>query len=181
MNCQEARRGMSLALDRMVSRDEETALQMHMARCATCHLEWKALQSVSHLLTEASLASPGVDLALRIEQRLRGQQELGRWFLGLIGVCLWLGMTLCSLAVSLAILGWLLLQEAIVLSTGVQVLSRLLLVGQTALEAVWLLAVSLPRDWLSVGVNGCLVPILMLACLWAWLALGRQRQRVSVR
>jgi len=181
MNCQEAKWRMSLALDRMLPADEERELQAHLTRCLTCQAEWEALQSVSHLLAQAPLASPGVDLALRVEERLFRQRESRRWALGLVASWLWLGLALSGFTGGSALLGWIMLQQPMVVSVGVQVVARLLLVGQAVLRALWLLATSLPSSWLTAGINGCLVPALMLVCLWAWLALGRQQQKMLVR
>ena len=193
MNCQEVKRTrtvpsprtvrwrMSLALDRMLPAGEERELQAHLANCPICQAEWEALQSVSHLLAQAPLASPGVDLALRVEERLHRQRVRRRWVLGLVASCLWLGLALSSFTGGSALLGWLLLQQPMLVSVGMQVLARLLLVGQAALRALWLLATSLPSSWLTMGITGCLVPALMLVCLWAWLALSPQQQRMLVR
>jgi len=181
MNCQQAKWRMSLILDSMLSADEERALQAHLIHCPICQAEWEALQSVSYFLTQAPLASPAVDLALRVEERLRRQRERRRWALGVVVVCLWLGLALAGFMSGSALLGWLLLQQPMPVGLEIQLLARLLLVGQATLRALWLLATSLPSAWLSAGINGCLIPALMLVCLWAWLALGRQRQRMLVR
>jgi anti-sigma factor RsiW len=185
MNSQEAEcRGviqgrMSLALDGMLLASEETELRAHLARCPSCQAEWQALQAVSRFLARAALVSPQVDLPLRIEERLRLQRERRRWVLGLVTSCLWLGLTLSSFVGGSTLLGWLVLQQPVLVTVGVQVLAQLLLTCQATLRGVWLLATSLPLGWLSVGVDGCLVTSLMLVCLWAWLALGRQQWRSS--
>jgi anti-sigma factor RsiW len=183
MNCPEAKRTeavrwrMSLALDRMLPASEESELQAHLAHCPSCRAEWEALQAVSHLLGQVPLASPGVDLALRVEERLRLQGVRRRWALGLVASWLWLGLALTSLVGSSALLGWLLLQQPVLVSAGVQVLARLLLTCQATLRAVWLVVNSLSSSWLATGISGCLASALMLVCLWAWLALGWQQPR----
>lgn len=185
MNCQETewsaiiRERMSLALDGMLSANEERELQVHVARCPSCRAEWEALQAVSRFLARAPLVSPGVDLALRVEERLRLQAERRRWVLGLMVTGLWLGLALSGLVAVSALLGWLLLQQPVLASVGVQVLVQFLLACRTTLRGLWLLATSLPVGWLSVGVNGCLVISLMVVCLWAWLAFGRQQWRAG--
>jgi len=185
MNCQETelsgiiQERMSLALDGMLSANEERELQVHLARCPSCRAEWEALQAVSSFLAQVPLASPGVDLALRVEERLRLQEERKRWVLGLLVTGLWLGLALSGLVGGSALLGWLLLQQPILASVGVQVLVQLLLACQTALRGLWLVAVSLPVSWLSVGANGCLITSLMIVCLWAWIAFGRQQWRAE--
>jgi len=181
MNCQRAectevvRRTMSLALDSMLPAGEERKLQGHLARCSPCQAEWEALQAVSRLLAQAALVSPRVDLALRVEERLRLRRENQRWILGLVASCLWLGLALSGFAGASTALGWFLLRQPVLVSVGVQVLTQLLLTCRATLRGLWLLGTSLPLNWLSVGVNGCLVTFLMVVCLWAWLALGRQQ------
>jgi anti-sigma factor RsiW len=170
---------MSLALDGMLSANEERELQAHLSRCPSCRVEWEALQAVSRLLAQAPLASPTVDLALRIEERLRLRAERRRWALGLMVTGLWLGLALSGLVGGSALLGWLLLQQPVLASVGVQILVQFLLACQTTLRGLWLLATSLPVSWLSVGVNGCLVISLMVICLWAWLTFGRQQWRAG--
>jgi hypothetical protein len=62
MNCQErewtgvVRESMSLALDGMLSANEERELRAHLARCPSCRAEWEALQAVSYLLGQVPLA-----------------------------------------------------------------------------------------------------------------------------
>ncbi len=170
---------MSLALDGMLSPDEERELQAHLARCPSCRAEWEALQAVSSFLSQVPLASPGVDLALHVEERLRLQVKRRRWVLGLMAMGLWLGLALSGLVGGSTLLGWLLLQQPVLASVGVHVLVQLLLTCQATLRSLWLVVASLPLGWLSLGVNGCLTASLMVVCLWAWLAFGHQQWRAG--
>jgi len=120
-------------------------------------------------------------LAVSVERRLYRQQERRRWALGLVAGWLWLGVALTSFLGWCVLPAWLLLRQPVLASVAIQVLARLLLVSQATLRALSLLATSLPPDSFSAGINGCLVPALMLACLWALLALGQQQRRMSVR
>ena len=56
-------------------------------------------------------------------------------------------------------------------------LVQFLLLCQTTLRALLLLASGVPTSWLSLGANGCLISCLVVVCLWAWLAFGRQQWR----
>lgn len=167
---------MSLALDGMLGAAEERELQAHLATCPDCRAEWEALQAVSRVLARAPLVAPRVDLALRIGAQFRLRRERQRWIQGLVVSCLWVGLALSGSAAGSILLGWLLLRHPALLSTGVKTFAQLLLTSHATLRGLWLLAASLPSNWLSVGVNGCVAASLMLGCLWAWLAFGPRPQ-----
>jgi len=186
MGCAEAAwRQMSLALDGALSPDEERALQAHLAHCPTCRAAWEALQSVSRLLSETPLAAPGVDLTVRVQERLAtpewepvGRRRRGwQWTLGLVGSWLWLSLAPLGLAGGLALLGWLMLQQPVLVSMVIQLLAWLLLTLQVILRGLWVLGVHLVPEWWHAGISGCTLSTLMLVSLWAWLGFGYGRRR----
>jgi anti-sigma factor RsiW len=185
MSCQQGdwdqgvRKKMSLALDGMLPSKEERELRAHLAHCPDCRVDWEGLKAVSCFLAQAPLVSPKVDLALRVEERLRMQTVRWRWVLGLTVSWVWLAVgVVCLVGIGSAI-GWLLLWKPILASVGVQVLVQFLLVCLTTMRALWLLASGVPASWLSLGANGCLISCLVIVCLWAWMAFGRQQWRAS--
>ena len=199
MSCQEAERRMSLALDGMLPAEEEEVLQAHLAHCPACQVTWEAMQAVSHLLAHTSLASPEVDLASRVQEKLSEVRQApivpigspigtigspvvptGRSVVPIGGlVASWLGLALTSAVGVSALLVLPLLREPILVSAGLQLVARLTLTFLVTLRGLWLLATSLPLGWLPVGLNGCVLLTLMVSCLWAWVAFGRQRQRIG--
>ena len=199
MSCQEAERRMSLALDGMMSAEEGEALQVHLAHCPACQVTWEAMQAVSHLLAHTPLASPDVDLVSRVREKLSALVQapivpIGSPIVPIgaptvptvrsvvpIGglVASWLGLALTSVVGISALLVLPLLREPILVSAGLQLVARLTLTFLVTLRGLWLLATSLPLGWLPVGLNGCVLLTLMVSCLWAWVAFGRQRQRIG--
>ena len=180
MRCLEVGRMMSLALDGMLSAEEEAGMLGHLADCPACEAHWQALQSVSGLLVETPLASPTMDLSLWVEAELRQQQERRRWAVGLLTGWLWLGTALAGFAACSLLLGWTLVRSPLLLSTGIQVFVRLLMASEAMLQALRLLGTSLLGSWLPVSATGCLVPAMLMVCLWMWLALRPQAQTVSI-
>ena len=192
MSCQEAERRMSLALDGMMSAEEGEALQVHLAHCPACQVTWEAMQAVSHLLAHTPLASPDVDLVSRVREKLSALVQAPIVPIGAptvptvrsvvpIGglVASWLGLALTSVVGISALLVLPLLREPILVSAGLQLVARLTLTFLVTLRGLWLLATSLPLGWLPVGLNGCVLLTLMVSCLWAWVAFGRQPQRIG--
>ena len=73
-NCQVYHRWMSLKLDGLLNREQERALQTHLATCAECRAEWQAMQFVSHLLSEQPMLSPLPGFAARVKNSLAAKK-----------------------------------------------------------------------------------------------------------
>jgi anti-sigma factor RsiW len=76
---------MSLALDGMLSADEERRLDRHLVACPTCQASWGKWQRIAHALTIEPFAGPPQGFALRLDQALqRDEQQQERILAGLV-------------------------------------------------------------------------------------------------
>jgi anti-sigma factor RsiW len=80
MSCPRAAEIMSLALEEETTPDERQKLQAHLDSCAFCSAEWRALQAVEGLLSQAQPVEPPARLALNVMQEVaRQRQRQARW------------------------------------------------------------------------------------------------------
>jgi anti-sigma factor RsiW len=76
---------MSLALDGMLSADEERLLDQHLRACPACQASWGKWQRIAHVLTVEPFAGPPQGFALRLDQALqRDEQRQERILAGLV-------------------------------------------------------------------------------------------------
>jgi anti-sigma factor RsiW len=76
---------MSLALDGMLSAEEQRRLDQHMLDCAACQVSWGRWQRIAQLLTVEPFAGPPQGFALRLDQSLqRDEQRQERIVAGLV-------------------------------------------------------------------------------------------------
>ncbi|HHX64016.1 MAG TPA: zf-HC2 domain-containing protein [Chloroflexi bacterium] len=71
MSCLKASEQMSLALDAMLPEEEEDALHAHIAECADCAAEWRALQSMNSLFADVQPATPPPGFSAQVMSRVR--------------------------------------------------------------------------------------------------------------
>ena len=107
-NCQVYRRWMSLKLDRLLTPEQERALQAHLETCAACRAEWEALQFVSRLLAEPLMVPAPAGFVARVERRLAAERAAGRR--GAIGAAVLALGTLALATLSLSSLSGFLVQ-----------------------------------------------------------------------
>ena len=76
---------MSLALDGMLTSDEERDLRAHLAACASCRATWALWQEIDQRLTVSAsqpAAAPTAGFSARVEERLLARQFRRRSALG---------------------------------------------------------------------------------------------------
>lgn len=94
---------MSLALDGMLSNDEEQQLHQHLLACPSCQTTWQRWQHIGHVLTVEPFAGPPQGFALRTDQMLqRAEQRRERLLAGLVLVG---GTILVTALILLAVAG----------------------------------------------------------------------------
>lgn len=178
-NCKVYRVWMSLKLDGLLSREQERALQAHLATCAACRAEWEAMQLVSHLLDKQPMIPAPPGFVARVEHRLAVERSARRR--GLLGAG-----TLVFGALSLVMLGlsslvglvfplWPLLKQPSLWEGLTGWLTRVADVGLAIGDAIALLLSSLFN---SVGGHILLtymLAVLLLTLLWSRLVLRRVR------
>ena len=76
---------MSLALDDLLSAEQQRRLDQHLVDCAACQMSWARWQRIAHLLTVEPFAGPPQGFALRLDQSLqRDEQRQERILAGLV-------------------------------------------------------------------------------------------------
>jgi hypothetical protein len=85
---------MSLALDDLLGSGGQQRLEQHVATCASCQVEWQAMQQVSTLLQSSPQIGPPLGFAVRIERKLAERKRKQRRVFG--------GVTLLTSSISLA-------------------------------------------------------------------------------
>jgi predicted anti-sigma-YlaC factor YlaD len=102
---------MSLELDGLLDDRDRPCLEQHLMACATCRLEWEAMQQISALFTASPQVGPPLGFATRVERRLGEKNKQRRQVfrgLALLTSSLSLaGVTLIALVVfGLGIAAW---------------------------------------------------------------------------
>jgi len=172
---------MSLALDGMLSPEEQGAFEAHLHTCPDCQARWTRWRQVDALLAAGPVLSPSPGFSARVLKRLRHRGQHQRRLLGgvlLLGgsLSVW-GMVLLAL-VALT-LPWAFSNPSLVIH-GVQVIWQLLTAGSLLIKAV--------RLWLESMANPSVLPLLIsygcvmlaLTVLWGWLVQRRPRRAPSL-
>lgn len=148
---------LSLALDGLLTPEEQRAFDLHLHRCPSCRSRWLTWQQLDRMLSAAPLVGPAPGFARRVDQRLHRRQRRRERLLGslvLVGGTL-LAWTAVVVSTLLAVGAWLALNPTAQLHLGelIGVLGQLAglavssllaarqeLVGSPALPVVTLLA-----------------------------------------
>jgi len=84
---------MSLALDGLVSAEEEAEMRSHVAHCASCAATWSAMQGIHQRVVAAPVAVPVAGFVARFELRRLQQARRRRLWMGglvaLLSLTLW--------------------------------------------------------------------------------------------
>ena len=87
---------MSLALDGLVSAEEEADLRSHVAQCASCAATWSAMQGIHERFVVAPVAVPVAGFVARFELRRLQQVRRRRLWMGslvaILSLTLWAGI-----------------------------------------------------------------------------------------
>lgn len=98
---------MSLALDSMLSVEEERRLDQHLAACPACQAAWTKWQRIAHVLTVEPYAGPTQGFALSVDSALqRDERRQERIWAGLVlagGTLAVLALILLSTTVTTAL------------------------------------------------------------------------------
>jgi predicted anti-sigma-YlaC factor YlaD len=177
-----ARRLMSLAMDRRISREEESRLLAHVDRCPRCQQTWAAMLRAERILREAPSPEPPEtlvrDILARLPERRRAVAVVGPGW-GWAGALMGLATALLTLLVLAAVL---------VLAYGVwaqapgQAVAAWIGSLRGGIQALVRAATALARAfWGAFGVGGvALATGLALAGAAFWLVfwrLGTRRRR----
>jgi len=169
---------MSLAIDGLLEAGDQHQLQHHLASCATCRSEWKAMQQASALFEQSPVVGPPLGFAIRVERRLEEKAKKRRQAFG--GVALLTsslslaGMTIAAVVVLvLGLVAWHWLGSLPVVQEGTsavsQVASGMGLVGKGASRFLGDLLLHFgPALILLAGIG-----LVVLAGLWVWLFIKR--------
>ena len=177
VSCQDIDRLMSLALDQSLTEDEVHCLEEHLDQCPTCQEEWRAMQRISLLLTDAPLVGPPPGFATRVMQRLaRRQARRQRLLAGtaLLVVCLGLGAFALPEIIGFLTLLWQVVSQPSLLGYGVQLIARLLDLAQSLGRACWLITAALFSFLNQPACLGYSLLVLALTALWIRLVAGRR-------
>lgn len=170
---------MSLALDAMLTPDEERQLYEHLQSCPDCHTTWKLWQRLDQQLRAAPMATPAPGLIIRVENRLRARalQRYGAagGFLLITGaILLW---SVLFLGILLA-LGWWLVHHPSLLIGCVSFAFRLASILFALLRGIQLAWASLLPPSMQSILIGFIVILMGLAVVWAQIV-SRWRQPAS--
>jgi anti-sigma factor RsiW len=175
---------MSLRLDDLLDKEEQEALDVHLAACPDCRKTWAAMQRISMILTDAPVALPAPDFTARVmgkiaEQRARKQLIAGYTVLTL-GLLLLLALPLSYL---LGPLSWASKSGALAAmwSEAPSLVVRIVSIASSFTDACALLL----RAILTVTPKLILVAIALLGStltiVWIRLISGPQRNILGVR
>lgn len=172
---------MSLALDGMLSSEEQKAFEGHLRSCVGCQGHWVRWQQVDALLAAEPVAAPAPDFSARVLERVSQRGQRQRRLLGgalLLGgsLSVW-GMVLLSLAG--AALLWVLSDPSVAVH-GAQVLSQLLGAGSLLVKAVGLGLESLVGPSVLPLLLTFVCVMMALTVLWARLVQRRPRRAPSL-
>ncbi len=66
---------MSLALDGMLSAEEQQRLDQHLTACPTCQQTWGKWQRIAHVLTVEPFAGPSLGFTLRLDSAMQRREQ----------------------------------------------------------------------------------------------------------
>ena len=184
-NCQVYRVWMSLKLDGLLTRDQERALQAHLATCADCRTEWEAMQFVSCLLERQPMVPAPAGFVARMERRLRAERAVRRRnVMGaaalVLGALALVTVGLSSLA-GIVVSFWPLLKRPALWDAAAGWLSRVADVSLAVGNAVALLLGSLFNTAGGPILLVYILAVLLLTVLWSRLVFRRVRASQPVR
>ena len=161
---------MSLALDGFLDEAERLFFDEHVQTCALCQGDWTAWQQLARLFQEEPFVGPAPGFALRVNRRLRAEQQRRERMLGglvLVGGTLSIWSVLVAGA-TLATAIWLIVSP----TARLQALEMVAYIGQLlALSAnavvTWrdALLTVLPMPILVVLLGACAAAIALLSVL----------------
>lgn len=169
---------MSLALDGMLSAEEQASLETHLRACPDCRAQWARWQRVDSLLAGVPMLAPAPAFSARVLERVsqRGhrQRRLVRGAL-LLGGSLSVWTLALLLTMGTLALSWALRNPSLTIHT-LQVVLQMMTAGGLLLKAL--------RLWLESMVSPALLPLLAtyacvmlaLTALWGWLVQLRPRR-----
>jgi predicted anti-sigma-YlaC factor YlaD len=176
-SCQDIGRLMSLALDQSLAQGEARCLEEHLERCPTCQEEWRAMQRISLLLTDAPLIGPPPGFPARVMQRLAQRQVRRQRLLvgtALLAVCLGLAAFALPQIIGFLALLWQVVTEPSLLSHGAKLLAQLLDLAESLGRACWLITAALFSSLSQPALLGYSFLVLALTTLWIRLVAGRR-------
>lgn len=177
MSCQDIDRLMSLALDQSTTEDEVHCLKEHLERCPACQEEWRAMQRISLLLTDAPLIGPAPGFAARVIQRLaRRQARRQRLLAGvaLLVACLGLGALALPEIVRLLAMLWQVVSQPSLLSHGAKLVAQLLNLAESLGRACRLVITVFSSSLNQPALLGYSLLVLALTALWIRLVADRR-------
>jgi len=165
---------MSLALDGMLSPEEQGAFEAHLRTCPDCQARWTRWRQVDALLAAGPVLSPSPGFSARVLKRLRHRGQHQRRLLGgvlLLGgsLSVW-GMVLLALVA--AALLWTVSDPSVAIH-GAQVLSHLLAAGGLLVKAVRLGLGSMVSPSVLPWLVGYACVVLVMTAVWVRLVRRR--------
>lgn len=161
---------MSLALDGMLTSEEEAELHAHLAACASCRATWALWQEIDRrLATNANqpAAAPAAGFGARVEARLLARQFRRRSALGgLLILIASLASWMLAAAVAMGMIGWWLAYRPQLLAKLVSLAAALLASATTLAEGMRLFWNSLFAPSMQPMMAGCLALVLILSAAW---------------
>lgn len=158
---------MSLALDGMLSSEEQGAFEAHLRTCPDCRTEWTRWRQVDALLAAGPVLLPSPGFSARVLERVSRRGQHQRRLLGgalLLGASLsvW-GMVLLALVA--AALLWTVSDPSVAIH-GAQVLSHLLVAGGLLVKAVRLGLGSIVSPSALPWLVGYACVVLAMTAVW---------------
>lgn len=115
---------MSLALDDLLSAEEQQRLDQHLAGCLTCRLTWSRWQRIAHVLTVQPFAGPPPAFMLHVDRALQRREQrrermLAGWLLAGGAFTVWTLIALsAALTGALVLTAWPALRVQVVETLG---------------------------------------------------------------
>ncbi len=171
---------MSLALDGMLTSEEEAELHAHLAACAACRATWALWQEIDRRLAANACqpaATPAAGFGARVEARLLARQFRRRSALGgLLFLIASLATWMLVAAVGAGLIGWWLADHPQLLSKLVSLIAALITSATALAEGIRLFWNSLFAPSMQPMMAGCLALVLILSAAWVGLVMGTGRR-----
>ncbi|MBM4465186.1 MAG: hypothetical protein FJ014_06505 [Chloroflexi bacterium] len=177
VSCQDIGQLMSLALDQSLTQGEVHCLEKHLEGCPTCQKEWKAMQHISRLLTDAPLVGPLPGFVDRVMQRVARRQARRHKLLAgamLVVACLGLGAFVLPEIIGLLALLWQVISQPSLLGHSAKLVAQFLALVESLGRACWLVTAALLSSFDQPALLGYSVLVLTLTALWIRLVAGRR-------
>lgn len=173
MQCSEASKLMSLALDGLLDSAAQSTLDEHLSSCLRCKEDWESLRALSQLLQAAPMAQPAPGFAGRVARRVakrKARREVRRRGLLLLGSLTLLSLLTLPPLVGLGSLAGDMVAPSMI-GTGVRVLARLISVFDSMSHAVTLLFSAFFSTPAAVLAPAYVAVALAAVFLWTYLLL----------